>query len=982
MGHQPVYDIEVEGTHNFIANGIVAHNTTLSPAAAGAAPGQPVEGSGAPATAMSEEGRRALLQRMIDPLRHGLASGQVRDPARLQEAITELEALKGNQPPAGAAPARKEASPDGESALPNDARADLRDRSGRAEHTGPRAITSSISGADRRAIQAIIAKLHTEQRDSLQTILQEIRRAHIRSRSIDPMQVLFHATPFDNLHKIMERNQLVPGLDLEAEGEGYVAGNYVRDYQGIDESVMHLTEQELADEVDLDIVKGEIDSGRYHRGEGDVAFRVGDLHLQHTWKETPAVIVVPTRTVFPGGMFEDTREGDDVHTTDQVTLRQAVIFVPARQRAALRGAIQERLRAKHMDWNPATVDTYADWLLGRTVVLEDEFDLSTLPDLLIRTPQGRALLAYYCSLPSPALPPSSLQPHAEESAATEPAAGAAPGQPAGSPHEMAPTPTELPARVAQYARMTADTLQAMIARRLGRPLTDDETRQGAELVRRLSAARAVVLVTERLNAMLEHGGRPNVCLLMDQQAQRILDDLSIPSVEVTKYHFMLTLQGPSTLYPMDQHVYFMWSDTDERDEPIHQFFVARLFGVPVVLELSGDQFVKAPGALGPFADAGIMVIPVEELQEHDWPYVGGYAYLSPENRERLAELLNHDARVVERIVGPPAAGAAMGADLPTIVFGNPPDAGVRARLADHLTELDRTFGVWSDQTARSRMQAVIHRVEALVSRLLPDADGTTVFTNVLLYHKDGLDWFNRLWDIAEPNQLARALTDREELMTVGRTSTTPEELTQALARTNRNVWNAAARAALDEAYGVTQWDLLHRFPGAGGFMLWRGVMAAHPDQGAAYIGLPPGTVVTVQDEFFSHMPGYVRKTFTDAEMEWPLILMFVPMESIRMTSWLRHVSTPGSLPYEPEMVVRGPATFRDVFYLDSEEDLQRLDGVQRAYEDAIAPILWDANDAAFLTHQNWSASGQPPSAPATKEIDGAGRSDDETKDEP
>jgi hypothetical protein len=34
VGREPVYDIEVEGTHHFVANGLIAHNTYLKGATA------------------------------------------------------------------------------------------------------------------------------------------------------------------------------------------------------------------------------------------------------------------------------------------------------------------------------------------------------------------------------------------------------------------------------------------------------------------------------------------------------------------------------------------------------------------------------------------------------------------------------------------------------------------------------------------------------------------------------------------------------------------------------------------------------------------------------------------------------------------------------------------------------------------------------------------------------------------------------------
>jgi len=34
VGRKPVYDIEADGTHNFVANGILAHNTYLKGATA------------------------------------------------------------------------------------------------------------------------------------------------------------------------------------------------------------------------------------------------------------------------------------------------------------------------------------------------------------------------------------------------------------------------------------------------------------------------------------------------------------------------------------------------------------------------------------------------------------------------------------------------------------------------------------------------------------------------------------------------------------------------------------------------------------------------------------------------------------------------------------------------------------------------------------------------------------------------------------
>jgi HEAT repeat protein/serine/threonine protein kinase len=263
-----------------------------------------------------------------------------------------------------------------------------------------------------------------------------------------------------------------------------------------------------------------------------------------------------------------------------------------------------------------------------------------------------------------------------------------------------------PGRVDAYAHMDAPKFIAMTERILKRPLTDDERKNAGALISEAAAIRRNIDgsgvrlegrhdVVTVLNEMLLKGGHPRVCIQTTQQATALLDRLGVPNALVRTMSFMDS-DKPSTFYPPDKGIDRLWSDYGEGDTPSHYFNLFNFLGIPMVLELSGDQFVKTPdpgpewGYLGgKFTDIGIVIIPVAELRGHDWPYVGGYNFVHEGNGLHLGllDVLGGDRELAARFVQRDA-----GARLALTVTGAATEAGssgVRSKLDELFEQYQR-----------------------------------------------------------------------------------------------------------------------------------------------------------------------------------------------------------------------------------------------------------------------------------------------------
>jgi len=139
------------------------------------------------------------------------------------------------------------------------------------------------------------------------------------------------------------------------------------------------------------------------------------------------------------------------------------------------------------------------------------------------------------------------------------------------------------------------------------------------------------------------------------------------------------------------------------------------------------------------------------------------------------------------------------------------------------------------------------------------------------------------------------------------------------------------REELDE---LTRWDFLNRFPDAEGMVLWRKTSDWDRDRyQRTYLGLDKKKTFEFKDDFFTYISSKNIKleNYTAGGAEYPILVAYVPLESIRLTSWLLEE-------IEPEVVVNGPAEYMDSMYIDNDDDVERLDNLRAEYERALFEV--------------------------------------------
>ena len=135
---------------------------------------------------------------------------------------------------------------------------------------------------------------------------------------------------------------------------------------------------------------------------------------------------------------------------------------------------------------------------------------------------------------------------------------------------------------------------------------------------------------------------------------------------------------------------------------------------------------------------------------------------------------------------------------------------------------------------------------------------------------------------------------------------------------------------------LTQWDFVHRFPGAHGLILWGpktdllvdasgGQTAARNGYRASYI---PSHAIHPERGLVSFDP------------EDRVVVLHAPVATLRVTSWLL-ADDPDC---EPEVVVEGDVEILDVFDRRQAADAPRREAQDRA----VADVLWDPRDRIAL----------------------------------
>jgi hypothetical protein len=207
-------------------------------------------------------------------------------------------------------------------------------------------------------------------------------------------------------------------------------------------------------------------------------------------------------------------------------------------------------------------------------------------------------------------------------------------------------------RLKRYGRMTETKFIALIEKNLNRRLTPEERRKAKNLFKKLTEIRRGLRVPSKLDEAMRKGGRHNLCIQASRKTQIVFKRNDIPLMVLTKRGFLNLGEEPSTLYPPDDRVRHMWTEFGQGDMPVHLYTVLNFLGVALVVELTGDQFVRDQRA-ETFANIGCVIIPVKDLKEHDWPYVGGSLGLTldDESQKRLLAVVNNDRGLFRVLTG-------------------------------------------------------------------------------------------------------------------------------------------------------------------------------------------------------------------------------------------------------------------------------------------------------------------------------------------
>ncbi|MBN2119811.1 MAG: hypothetical protein JW734_01970, partial [Candidatus Omnitrophica bacterium] len=199
-----------------------------------------------------------------------------------------------------------------------------------------------------------------------------------------------------------------------------------------------------------------------------------------------------------------------------------------------------------------------------------------------------------------------------------------------------------------YSHLDEAKFIFILESKLKRKLEFNEIEQAQSLIRELRKIRDEVGVLKLLNSMLANSGSPNTCISVCNRQAVLYKDLNIDYMSFVKMSFIDEI---SSFYAYDKRIDDFWNDYGEGNKPIHKYMAIRFLEVPLVVELAGDQFVMGEG-VHEYVDIGIIIIPVEDLQMFDWPYVGGRRRLnvSSVQAEKLLSLVNHEHSYMDILI--------------------------------------------------------------------------------------------------------------------------------------------------------------------------------------------------------------------------------------------------------------------------------------------------------------------------------------------
>jgi len=204
-------------------------------------------------------------------------------------------------------------------------------------------------------------------------------------------------------------------------------------------------------------------------------------------------------------------------------------------------------------------------------------------------------------------------------------------------------------RFTLHSHMDTRRFIVLLEEQLGRRLKASEKKEAEVLMHEFERIRKDLQPASTLNKI--PGAHPDLCIKACQQVGDVCKKKDIRAMTLGRTGFLAYDDNEGGLFQFDERISSRWQRFDESNAPSHLYVVFNFLGVPLVLELTGDQFMMDQA--GQFTDTGIIMIPVQELTQYDWPYVrGDMSYpIQGKAARRLFTIVNEDLDMFRMFTG-------------------------------------------------------------------------------------------------------------------------------------------------------------------------------------------------------------------------------------------------------------------------------------------------------------------------------------------
>jgi len=282
-----------------------------------------------------------------------------------------------------------------------------------------------------------------------------------------------------------------------------------------------------------------------------------------------------------------------------------------------------------------------------------------------------------------------------------------------------------------------------------------------------------------------------------------------------------------------------------------------------------------------------------------------------------------------------------GGSLPEAIFRVPSNDLARSELSELKSILDKAFGSWTDEKAKKEAERISREFKRIIEETFEESfEGSTGSTEdllkiLLVSEKKYNEFVTILKTIEKSSDKAEI---RRFMNIFFQDTISPGAMINVkswTALSDKSGWINRFENLRQEYRRLTQWDFVNRFNGAEGVVLWR-FPAEYYGKEEKFFSLKRGDRLRVDGLFFTQIPHYAVSFAKYVGKDMPLVLMYVPVSSIKITSWLDRQSRDEG--YEPEVIVSGDVEFIDMLFLDSPADLKTLEPLQKGYEEALRTL--------------------------------------------